>query len=115
MDAVRYNDTLTLMEKIRLAGAQGYKVMAHHMNSEDHEPDLEIFEDNYYSILSRTFSIMNHALAKASAERYNPDILVKMPFDAFDQISDYARAREISQAGRELMKTALDRYEIQNS
>ena len=108
LDAVRYNDTLTLMEKIRLAGAQGHKIIAHHLN-------MEIFEDNYYSILSRTFSIMNHALAKASAERYNPDILVKMPFDAFDQISDYARAREISEAGRELMKAALDRYETKNN
>ena len=27
-------------------------------------------------------------------------------------ISDYAKAREISQMGRELMKEALDRYEI---
>ena len=76
---------------------------------------MEIYEDNYYTILSRTFSIMNHALAKASAERFNPDILVKMPFDAFDQISDYARAREISEAGRELMKAALDRYETKNN
>ena len=115
LDAVRYNDTLTLMEKIRLAGAQGHKIIAHHLNAEEHEPNMEIFEDNYYSILSRTFSIMNHALAKASAERYNPDILVKMPFDAFDQISDYARAREISEAGRELMKAALDRYETKNN
>jgi hypothetical protein len=38
-----------------------------------------------------------------------------MPFDAFDQISDYARAREISEAGRELMKAALDRYETKNN
>lgn len=115
IDAVKHNDTLTLMEKIRLAGAQGHKIIAHHLNTEEYVPDMEIYEDNYYTILSRTFSIMNHALAKASAERFNPDILVKMPFDAFDQISDYARAREISEAGRELMKAALDRYETKNN
>ena len=115
IDAVKHNDTLTLMEKIRLAGAQGHKIIAHHLNTEEYVPDMEIYEDNYYTILSRTFSIMNHALAKASAERFNPDILVKMPFDAFDQISDYAKAREISEAGRELMKAALDRYETKNN
>ena len=56
---------------------------------------------------------MNHALAKAAAERYRPEILVKMPFDAYGEIGDYARAREISEAGRTLMKEALDRYEAQ--
>jgi hypothetical protein len=57
---------------------------------------------------------MNHALAKVAAERFNPEILVKMPFDSFDEISDYARAKEISEVGRELMKKALDRYETNN-
>ena len=102
------------MEKIKLARAHGHKIIEHHLNSEDIEPALETYEDNYYSILSRTFSIMNHALAKAAAERYNPEILVKMPFDAFDEIGDYARAKEISEAGRELMKKALDKYETNN-
>ena len=114
IEAVRHNDSLTLLEKIKLARAQGHKIIEHHLNSEDIEPALETYEDNYYSILSRTFSIMNHALAKAAAERYNPEILVKMPFDAFDEIGDYARAKEISEVGRELMKKALDKYEANN-
>lgn len=114
MNAVRHNDTLSVIEKVRLAGAQGYKVLSHHLNTEDPEPAMEMFEDNYYSILSRTFSIMNHALAKIAAERFQPDILVKMPFDAYDEIGDYARAKEISESGRELMKTALDRFENNN-
>ena len=37
-----------------------------------------------------------------------------MPFDAFDEIGDYARAKEISEAGRELMKKALDKHEANN-
>lgn len=114
MNAVRHNDTLSVIEKVRLAGAQGYKVLSHHLNTEDPEPAMEMFEDNYYSILSRTFSIMNHALAKIAAERFQPDILVKMPFDAYDEIGDYARAKEISESGRELMKAALDRFENNN-
>ncbi len=114
IEAVRHNDTLTLMEKIRLAGAQGHKIIAHHLNADEYEPAMEMYEDNYYSILSRTFSIMNHALAKVAAERYNPDILVRMPFDAYDQIGDYAKAKEISETGRELMKAALDKYETNN-
>ena len=56
---------------------------------------------------------MNHALARSAAERDKPDVLVKMPFDAYGEIGDYAKAREISQAGKELMSKALDKLESQ--
>lgn len=110
LQAVRHNSNLTFMEKVKLAGSHGQKIISHKWNEEDSEPEM-FFEDNYYSILSRTFSIMNHALSKAAVDLYKPDILVSMPFDAYDDISDYARAREISEAGKELMKAALDKYE----
>ena len=110
LDSVRHNSSLTLREKFLLAKVQGEKIISHRFNADDPEPEL-LFEDNYYSILSRTFSLMNHALAKAAAERYRPEILVKMPFDAYGEVGDYAKAREISEAGRTLMKEALDRYE----
>ena len=110
INSVRHNTSLTFMEKVRLATNQGQKVLAHKM--QDEEPDQEVlFEENYYGILSRTFSLMNHVIAKVAADRYRPEVLVKMPFDAYGEIADYAKAREISQAGRELMKAALDRYE----
>lgn len=112
LDSVRHNTNLTIKEKFLLAKYQGEKIISHKLNSDDPEPEL-LFENSYYSILSRTFSLMNHALAKAAAERYRPEILVKMPFDAYGEIGDYARAREISEAGRTLMKEALDRYEAQ--
>lgn len=108
--AVRHNDSLTLMEKLRLAGRHGQKVLAHKFNEEEPEPEFD-FKANYYSILSRTFSIMNHVISKTAARMHNPDILVKMPFDAYDNIGDYARAREISERGRELMRETLNRYE----
>lgn len=110
INAVRYNTSLTFGEKLKLAGGQGMKVLAHKLHSEEPEPEL-FYEENYYSILSRTFSIMNHALAKLAAERYQPEVLVKMPFDSYGEIGDYAKAREIAEAGRELMKAALDGYE----
>ncbi len=113
MNSVRNNSSLSFMEKFRLAKAQGEKIIMHRLNSEEQTSEL-LFDDSYYSILSRTFSLMNHVLAKNAAERYRPEILVKMPFDAYGDISDYARAREISESGRELMRAALDKYESQN-
>ena len=112
-NSVRNNTSLSLIDKLKLVGAQGQKIIEHHMHNDDPEPEL-LFEDNYYSILSRTFSLMNHVLAKEAAERYRPDILIKMPFDAYGEIGDYARAEEISEAGRELTAKALDRYELNN-
>lgn len=114
IEAVKHNSTMTFSEKLRLAGEQGRRIISHKWNEE--EPEKEMFyEDNYYSILSRTFSIMNHALAKEAAERFLPDVLARMPFDAYGEISDYAKAREISEEGRRLMAAALDRYEENNN
>ncbi len=113
MNSVRNNTSLSLMDKIRLAVGQGEKILMHKLNSEEQESEM-LFENSYYSILSRTFSLMNHVLAKNAAERYRPEILVKMPFDAYGDISDYAKARDISEAGRELMREALDRFESAN-
>lgn len=110
LKSIRSNTSLTFRDKLILAKDQGVKILSHKMNSEEEEPEL-FFEENYYSILSRTFSLMNHVIARNAAERYQPEVLVKMPFDAYGYISDYAKAREISEAGRELMKAALDRYE----
>ena len=98
-------------DKLKLASAQGQRILASRFKDEGDDEGLA-FEDNYYSILSRTFSIMNHVIARNAAMQHKPDILVKMPFDAYDSIADYARADEISMAGRELMKAALDKYEI---
>ncbi len=110
LNSVRHNTSLTLKDKLMLAKSQGEKIIQHKLSSEDNEPEL-FFEENYYSILSRTFSLMNHVIAKTAAERYKPEVLVKMPFDAYGEIADYAKAREVSEAGRVLMKEALDRYE----
>lgn len=111
IQAVKHDSNLSFIEKVKLAGAQGQKILSHKWNEEEEDGQELFYEDNYYSILSRTFSIMNHVIAKEAAERYRPDVLAKMPFDAYGVIGDYARAREISEAGRQLMKAALDQYE----
>lgn len=110
MNAVRNNASLTFMEKLRLAGAHGQKMLRHRLHENNTEPELA-YEENYYSILSRSFSIMNHVISKIAADIHKPDILVKMPFDAYDEIADYAHADEISAVGRDLMRAALDKYE----
>jgi hypothetical protein len=69
------------------------------------------YGDNYYDLLDRTFSLMNHRNTELSIQLYKPDVVVKMPFDAYGEISDYAKAREIAEVGRSLMREALDRYE----
>lgn len=76
-------------------------------------PDTE-YESNYYGLLDRTFSIMNQHNSRLMVELCKPDILVKMPFDSYDDISDYALANEIISKGRELMSKALDEYEASN-
>lgn len=110
IDSIRHNSSLTLIDKMKLAGEQGRKMLEHAVNSDDEEKGIQ-FGENYYDLLSRTFSLMNHINSKQAIKMYAPDVLVNMPFDAYGDISDYARADEIAEAGRILMKTALDRYE----
>jgi hypothetical protein len=54
---------------------------------------------------------MNHTISEITISKYNPDVLVRMPFDAYGEISDYSKAKEIAKKGRELMKEALDKWE----
>lgn len=114
MDSIRHNPSMTFLDKMKLAGQQGRKVIEHAINDDGTDESHDVGE-NYYSILTRTFSLMNHVNSKLAAELYRPDILVNMPFDAYGDISDYAKADEIAEAGRILMKTALDRYEDEHS
>lgn len=112
IEAVKHNGTLTLMEKLRLASMQGHEVVRHMFEQDEKaQPEILNEETNYFKVLGRTFNLMNHVIAKMGAELTPPDILVKMPFDEFGSISDYARAEEISEQGRLLMKAALDKYE----
>lgn len=67
--------------------------------------------DNYYSILTRTFSLMNRTISMQAIQLYKPDVLVSMSFDTYGPIPDYAKGEEIAAKGRSLMSAALDEYE----
>ena len=103
---------MTFQEKLKLARMQGQKIIRHAFEKDDSPDEMTLDPTaNYFTLLSRTFDLMNHANSKMMAAAYPPDILVNMPFDAFGAISDYGRAKEICEAGRALMHDALDRYE----
>lgn len=68
-------------------------------------------DDNYFTILTRSFGIANHTIAKLETLIYKPDILVKMSMDTYGAIPDYAKGSEISEKGRVLMAQALDEFE----
>ncbi len=105
---------ISLIEKVKMAGDEGLHLMKLKFGEDTQKPlsnPAVESDDNYYSILSRTFGLMNHTIAKQSIEMYKPDILAKMSFDAYGAIPDYAKGQEIADKGREIMAKALDEYE----
>ena len=102
-----------LIERLKYAGSRSLSlfkdILSYHKRYDEDEA-LD-YGDTYYDLLDRTFSLMNHRNTELSLALYKPDILVKMPFDAYGEISDYAKAREISEVGRNLMEEAIERYE----
>ena len=106
-------EEVSLIEKLKYAGTRGVELFKDYVSYRkryDEDEALD-FGDTYYDILERTFNLMNHRNTELSLALYKPDVLVKMPFDAYGEIADYAKAREISETGRRLMTEALDRYE----
>ncbi len=112
-DTVRNDDTMSLVEKIKLAGTHGQKVIRQTFERDPKPSALSGQEQNYYGVLTRTFNIMNHVIAEQMLQMIQPDILVEMPFDDFNTFSlaDYTKAADISAIGRDLMRAALDNYE----
>ena len=107
---VTKDKALSLMDKVKMIGDQGEKVFKKKFREEKVKDPIEA-DDNYLSILTRSFSIANHTIARLEQEMYKPDVLVKMTLDSYGAIPDYAKAPEISDMGRELMAEALDEYE----
>ena len=107
----------SLIERVKAVGARGQELVkerraARELVSQSRSRRIPTdADDNYYTILDRSFSLMNHSLARLAVRCNPPDILVEMPLDANSAISDYGRGAEIAEKGRELMAAALDRYE----
>ena len=68
-------------------------------------------DDNFASILQRSFGIMNCTIARMGIELTPPDILVSLPYDSYHGVYGYSHAPEIVAISRQLMAEALDRYE----
>lgn len=115
------NDTdMSFLKRLKHAGSRSMAVLKDVLNYRRafHEDDSLEVGENYYDLLDRTFSLMNHRNTELMLELCRPDVLVKMPFDSYGDISDYAKAREISDRGHQLMCEALANYGlpvIQNS
>jgi hypothetical protein len=72
-------------------------------------------DDNFASILQRSFGIMNCSLARIGIELTPPDVLASLPFDSYHGVYGYSHAEEIATLGRQLMANALDDYEKKNA
>ena len=109
------NDTdMSFLKRLKHAGSRSMALLKDVLNYRKafHEDDSLEVGENYYDLLDRTFSLMNHRNTELMLELCRPDVLVKMPFDSYGDISDYAKAREISDRGHQLMCEALANYEL---
>lgn len=87
-------------------------IQTYRLNADGRESRLPVgADDNYASILQRSFGIMNCTIARMGIELTKPDVLVDLPFDSYHGVYGYSHAEEICEKGRELMAEALDQYE----
>ena len=113
---------LSLIERVKMVGDEAHKAFMEKKEVENRAKKLEVTaanesmpvvaDDNYYSILSRSFSLMLRTISSLQVQLYKPDVLVNMNFDTYQDIADYAKGEEIAEKGRALMAAALDNYEV---
>lgn len=113
LDSVTNRSDIGLVERLKSAGSRSMSLIKDVINYEEEYDEAKALDygDTYYDLLDRSFSLMNHRQSELSIALHRPDIVVKMPFDAYGEIADYAKAQEISEIGRQLMREALDKYE----
>lgn len=113
LDSVTNRSDIGLVERLKSAGSRSMSLIKDVINYEEEYDEAKALDygDTYYDLLDRSFSLMNHRQSELSIALHRPDIVVKMPFDAYGEIADYAKAQEISEIGRQLMHEALDKYE----
>ena len=110
-----------VLEKVKSAGERGGELLKEQLASQKKERQLLLSgkekrlpvnaDDNYASILQRSFGIMNHTIAQMGIALCPPDIIVDLPFDSYHGVYGYSHAKEIAETGRHLMSQALDQYE----
>ena len=110
-----------ILRRVRQASVQGSRLFKEQrettqqmrqLMSDSRRSNIPIDADsNYFSILQRSFGIMNHTIARMGIELCPPDVLVSLPFDSYHGVYGYSHAKEIAAVGRQLTAKALDRYE----
>ena len=112
-ESVANRHDMGLIERLKYAGSRSIALIKDMINYEEEYDEKTALDygDTYYDLLDRSFCLMNHRQSELSIALHRPDIVVKMPFDAYGEIADYAKAQEISEIGRQLMREALDEYE----
>ena len=114
LEELTRDSDISLVRRLKQAGSRGMDVirdvMAYRKNF-DEDKSLDV-GDNYYDLLDRTFSLMNHRITELTLQLHRPDILVRMPFDSYGEISDYAKACEIAEIGRRLMDEAIEGWQL---
>lgn len=99
-------DGLPLLSRIQ-ADLQAFR-----LNADGRSERLPVnADDNFASILQRSFGIMNCTIARMGIENCQPDVLASLPFDSYHGVYGYTHAPEIVERGRALMAEALDAYE----
>ena len=99
-------DQLPLLSRIQT------DLQAFRLNADGRSERLPVnADDNFASILQRSFGIMNGTIARLGIENCPPDVLVSLPFDSYHGVYGYSHAQEIVERGRGLMAEALDQYE----
>ena len=115
------SDRGEFLQKAREAGEKGSQLIRERWETEKQERRLIAdskenripigADGNYFSILQRSFGIMNHTIARMGIELCPPDVLAELPFDSYHGVYGYSHAPEIVERGRKQMAEALDRYE----
>ena len=99
-------DQLPLLSRIQT------DLQAFRLNADGRSERLPVnADDNFASILQRSFGIMNCSIARQGIELCPPDVLASLPFDSYHGVYGYTHAPEIVERGRALMAEALDAYE----
>lgn len=113
LEELKKDSDISLVKRLKSVGSRSLDVIReviHYQKNFDEDKSLDV-GDNYYDLLDRTFNLMNHRNTELMLQLYKPDILARMPFDSYGEISDYAKAYEISQVGHKLMDDAIEKFE----
>lgn len=113
VDFVTTRTEISLVKRLKLFGSRSIHLIKDVVKYRQENPQNDALEygENLYELLDRTFNLANYHNTQLRLQLQQPDILVRMPFDAYGDIADYTKAKDIADIGRELMREALDRYE----